>query len=187
VVPERRKVKRAKALLLLLFVVLAVTAAGLSCAPPGTAASERSPVTGWQIGNVAPDFTLADIDGKSVSLSDYRGKPVLINFWATWCPPCVQETPFLQQIYDQQAGKGLVFLAVNIEENPAKVREFFAKNTLSLPVLFDFTGSTTSKYGVSSIPSTFFVDGSGVIRRKVVGAFPSVKAIETELRSIMPR
>ncbi len=171
---------------MLLAMVLATALAGSSCAPPQTAASERLPVTGWQIGNVAPDFTLADPDGKSISLTDYRGKPVVINFWATWCPSCVAEMPYLQQMYNQQSSKGLTFFAVNIQENPAKVRDFFSKYALSLPVLFDFTGNTSSKYGVSSIPSTFFIDGNGVIIRKVVGAFPNVKAIETELRSIMP-
>jgi cytochrome c biogenesis protein CcmG/thiol:disulfide interchange protein DsbE len=94
--------------------------------------------------------------------------------------------PYLQQVYSQQSKNGLVFLAVNIQENPAKVSEFFSNNAISLPVLFDFTGGTSGKYGVSSIPSTFFIDGSGVILQKVVGAFPGVRAIETELRRIMP-
>jgi peroxiredoxin len=179
-------VNLSKFALLLLFVILTATPAGVSCVPPRTAGSARLPATGWQIGNTAPDFTLADIDGKPISLNDYRGKPVLINFWASWCPSCIEEMPYLQQVYSQQSKNGLVFLAVNIQENPAKVSEFFSNNAISLPVLFDFTGGTSGKYGVSSIPSTFFIDGSGVILQKVVGAFPGVRAIETELRRIMP-
>jgi peroxiredoxin len=177
-----------KALLFFLGVVTVALATLLSCAPPGatTARAPADATPGWQVGNLAPGFSLVDINGQSVRLSDFRGKPVLINFWATWCPPCRQEMPYLQQVYDQWSAKGLVLLAINIEESPAKVKTFFAENNLSLPVLFDFTGSVTDSYGVIPIPTTFFIDGDGVIRQRVVGAFPNRQAIEKELKKIMP-
>ncbi len=176
--------KRFAAVLSALAIIL-TTASAVSCAPPQTSAQTLRP-TGWQIGNVAPEFSLVNSDGKLVSLSDLRGKPVLINFWATWCPSCQLEMPYLQQVYNDWSGKGLALFAIDSGESPAKVREFFAANHLSLPVLFDFTGSTSDKYGVSAIPSTFFIDGSGVIKQKWVGAFPNARAIENQLRTIMP-
>ena len=177
--------KRIFVILLLLAVLVVAPAGAISCAPPQTAAQTLKP-TGWQIGNLAPDFSLVNPEGKSVSLSDFRGKPVLINFWATWCPSCQLEMPFLQQVYNDRSGTDLVFLAIDTGESPAKVKEFFASKGLSLPVLFDFTGSASDKYGVSAIPTTFFIDGSGVIKQKTVGAFPSTRAIEMQLRTIMP-
>ncbi len=176
--------KRFAAVLSLLAIIGTMTSA-VSCAPPQTNA-QTLPPTGWQIGNVAPEFSLVNPDGKLVSLSQLRGKPVLINFWATWCPSCQLEMPYLQQAYNDWSGKGLTLFAIDSGESPAKVKDFFATNHLSLPVLFDFTGSTSDKYGVSAIPSTFFIDGSGVIKQKFVGAFPSAKAIENQLRTIMP-
>ena len=173
------------AVLLLLAALIIMPAGVVSCAPPQTAA-RATQITGWQIGNLAPDFSLVNATGESVSLSDFKGKPVLINFWATWCPSCQEEMPFLQQVYDNWSRKGLILLAIDTGESPAKVKEYFAKESLSLPVLFDFTGSTSDKYGVSAIPTTFFIDGAGVIRQKMVGAYPSARAIEMQLRTIMP-
>jgi len=178
-------VKHIVAVLFLLTALIVAPAGAISCASPQTAA-QALPPTGWQIGNLAPEFSLVNPEGKSVSLSDFRGKPVLINFWATWCPSCQLEMPFLQQVYNDRSGKGLVFLAIDTGESPAKVKEFFTSKGLSLPVLFDFTGSTSDKYGVSAIPTTFFIDGNGVIKQKMVGAFPSTRAIEVQLRTIMP-
>jgi peroxiredoxin len=172
--------------ILCLSAIAAVAASGaVSCAPPQTGA-QTLPPTGWQIGNLAPDFSLVNPDGKLVSLADFRGQPVLVNFWATWCPSCQLEMPFLQQVNDTWKDKGLIMLAIDSGESPAKVKEFFASKGLSLPVLFDFTGSTSDRYGVSAIPTTFFIDMTGVIRQKMVGAFPNAKSIETQLRSIMP-
>jgi thiol-disulfide isomerase/thioredoxin len=143
-------------------------------------------VVGTGVGNYAPNFNLVDLDGEGVSLTDFAGRPVLINFWASWCPPCRQEMPYLQQIHNEQAVNGLAVLAINIQESPAKVKQFLSENDLSIPVLFDLTGTTSGDYGIVPIPTTFFVDGEGVIRQKVVGAFPNQQAIERELRKIMP-
>ncbi len=177
--------KRFASVLLLLALLATVPAAAISCAPPQTAAQTLPPI-GWQIGTLGPEFSLVDPQSKSVSLSDFRGKPVLVNFWATWCPSCQLEMPFLQQVYDDWSKKGLIVLAIDTGESPAKVKDFFSSKALSLPVLFDFTGSTSDKYGVSAIPTTFFIDGTGVIRQKMIGAFPSAKGIEMQLRTIMP-
>ncbi|OGO40160.1 MAG: hypothetical protein A2147_11085, partial [Chloroflexi bacterium RBG_16_57_8] len=148
-----------KAIILLAALSMVLTF-GASCAPSTGSSGNR--VIGTGVGNYAPNFNLVDLNGEGVSLADFAGKPVLINFWASWCPPCREEMPYLQQIYDEQSGKGLVVLAINIQESPARVRQFLSENNLSIPVLFDLTGNTSEDYGIVPIPTTFFIDGEGV-------------------------
>ncbi|MFB0559368.1 MAG: TlpA family protein disulfide reductase [Dehalococcoidales bacterium] len=140
-----------------------------------------------EVGEPAPDFQLQNLDGQSVSLSDFQGKPILLNFWATWCSPCVYEMPFMQQVYEEWSGKGLVLLAINIRENPSRVKEFLQSLNLSLPVLLDTRQAAAQKYNVSGIiPTSFFIDSDGIIQEKIIGAFSSKEAIEKYLDKIMP-
>ena len=96
--------------------------------------------------NLAPDFLLYNLEGKPVSLSDFHGKPVIVNFWATWCGPCVYEMPFLQQVYEEWSTEELVLLIVNIGESPSQVEGFIEKYELSLPVLLDTKQEVARKY-----------------------------------------
>ena len=137
----------------------------------------------WR-GKPAPDFQLNTLDGQSVSLSDLKGKPVLLNFWATWCGPCRIEMPFLQQIYDEWRGRGLVLLAINIGENPSQIAEFMQSQGLSFPVLLDSDGEIAQKYNIQYIPSTFFIDKDGIIQDMKVGAFQSKAEIESILSKL---
>ena len=139
-----------------------------------------------RVGEPAPDFRLENLDGQSISLSDFRGKPVLINFWATWCRPCVSEMPYLQQVYEEWSEKGVAVLAINIGENPTEVKGFLQAHNLSLPVLLDTKENAARKYNITGIPTSFFIDGGGIIRHKIMGAFPGKEAIEMHLISIMP-
>ena len=86
--------------------------------------SAGSELSEAQVGNLAPDFQLDNLDGKPVALSDLKGKPVLLNFWATWCPPCRDEMPYIQEIYDEWSDEGLVVLAINYGESASRVKEF---------------------------------------------------------------
>ena len=138
------------------------------------------------VGQVAPDFTLQNLDGKSVSLSDFRGTPVLLNFWATWCGPCRFEMPFLQEIYDEQSERGFVLLTVNIAESPTKVADFMTELDLSLPVLLDARSEISKVYGITAIPTSFLIDKDGVIQKRIIGAFSSAAEIESELSEIVP-
>jgi len=138
-----------------------------------------------RVGMPAPNFQLKNLDGQSVSLSDLQGKPVLINFWATWCSPCIHEMPYLQQVYDEWADKGLMVLAINIGESSAQVEAFMQSHDLSLPVLLDAKQAVAQKYNIQYIPSTFFIDKDGIIQEKIVGAFPSKIAIEEKLSKII--
>ena len=136
------------------------------------------------IGKPAPDFQLSTLNGQPVSLSDLRGKPVLVNFWATWCLPCRGEMPYIQQIYDEWQAKGLVLLAINIGESPSQVAKFMQSQGLSLPVLLDGKGNIAVMYNVRAIPTTFFIDRDGIIKDMKVGAFQSKAEIESSLSKL---
>jgi len=138
------------------------------------------------IGKPAPNFKLQSLDGQSISLSDFRGKPVLINFWATWCGPCRIEMPYLQQIYEEWHGKGMVVLTINIGESSSQIKEFMQSQGLSLPVLLDKGGSVAQKYNILGIPTTFFLDKDGVIQDKIISAFQNKAQIEKRLDKILP-
>jgi cytochrome c biogenesis protein CcmG/thiol:disulfide interchange protein DsbE len=133
----------------------------------------------------APDFRLPSLDGQAISLTDFKGKPVLINFWATWCGPCRGEMPFIQQVYEEWQGRGLILLAINIGETPSQVAEFMQSQGLSFPVLVDTEGKVAEKYNIQYIPSTFFIARDGIIQNMKVGAFQSKAEIESSLSKLI--
>lgn len=148
----------------------------------GCAAPAEAP----EIGKSAPSFQLTDIDGQSISLSDFKGKTVLLNFWATWCGPCRSEMPYIQEVYDERSEPGLVILAVNIGESLTKVEEFIQDYNLTFPVLLDREGNVAEKYNIRAIPTTYLVDGDGIIKDIKIGAFSSVAEIEDILSRVFP-
>jgi len=147
-----------------------------------SAGTNQKPV----IGKPAPDFQLKNLDGQSISLSDFRGKPVLINFWASWCQPCVYEMPFIQEVFEEWSGQGLVVLTINIGESPSQVEEFMQSQGLSLPVLLDLKGSIAQKYNIWFIPTTFFLDKDGIIQGIKAGPFQSKEEIEAGIGRVIP-
>jgi cytochrome c biogenesis protein CcmG/thiol:disulfide interchange protein DsbE len=122
-------------------------------------------------GHQAPDFTLKTLDGKTARLSELRGKKVvLINFWATWCPPCRLEMPTMQKIYTEYKDKGFEVLAVNIEPDAKEeISEFMKELRLTFPVLLDHDMKVTRKYRLIGLPVSFLIDRQGIIRTKDVG------------------
>jgi peroxiredoxin len=162
---------------------------GSTASMPGTEVlayvPDRKPVVGALrdagIGQPAPDFSYLDSYGQSKSLSDWRGKPVLINFWASWCPPCRAEMPLLQAIYQDQAPRdnGVQFLSVSIDEDPSQARGFMTENGYTFPFLLDINKSVAYAYNVYGIPTTFLIDANGVIKARKVGAFPDKTELET--------
>ena len=128
----------------------------------------RLPV-GPGIGQEAPTFTLPGLEGITYTLSAYHGKTVILNFWASWCPPCRQEWPELRAFADSLTTTDVVLLAVNSEETAVVVEEFVGTATLSFPVLLDVDGQVSDRYHVSSLPTTFLIDPAGVVRRVVPG------------------
>ncbi len=112
-------------------------------------------------GNPAPRFTAQSVDGRTVSLADYRGQVVIVNFWTTWCPACVDELPVLQDVHRRYAGQGVVVLAVDIGESQADVQRYLDANDLDVTVLLDSSEQIAAVYGIRSIPTTYIVDSQG--------------------------
>jgi peroxiredoxin len=118
---------------------------------------------------IATDFTLQSLDGKTVSLSSYKGKLVFLSFWATWCGPCKQELPSLQAMYARLKGKGFEILAVDIREERAAVSNFVKANGMTFPVLLDSSGTVAHGWDAGSIPTNYIIDRNGKILARVVG------------------
>ena len=142
--------------------------------------------TSARVGELAPNFKLQDLEGQSVALSNLKGKPLLLNFWTTWCPPCRSEMPYIQQVYDEWSDKRLMVLAINIGESSAKAKEFMQSYGLSFPVLLDTNEKIAQIYNIGNIPTTYFIDRDGIIQVKIIGAFPSKAEIEKNLSEIIP-
>jgi peroxiredoxin len=111
----------------------------------------------------APDFELMDLDGNMVKLSDLKGKNLIINFWATWCPYCVDEMPDLQKLHDKYKDDDFMVLAVNVREKGSKAKEYLEENNIQIPVLLDTEGTASYEYGANSIPLSVAVDKNGII------------------------
>ena len=121
-------------------------------------------------GSPAPDFTLRRLDGKMVSLSDYKGKVVFVNIWATWCGPCREEMPSMEKLYQELKGEAFEILAVSIDVSGAKaVAPFMEEYKLSFPALLDPGGTIKRLYSITGVPETFIVDKQGIIASKIIG------------------
>ncbi|MDN7244433.1 peroxiredoxin family protein [Planococcus shenhongbingii] len=124
-------------------------------------------------GKVAPDFELTTLDGETVSLSDYQGKKVILNFWATWCPPCRAEMPHMQKYFEEQAKEENVeILAVNLtteDRGIDKVKTFVREYDLTFPILMDLEGEIGASYQAVTIPTSYMIDTKGRVQNKIVG------------------
>jgi cytochrome c biogenesis protein CcmG/thiol:disulfide interchange protein DsbE len=146
----------------------------------GTPEQEPAPV----VGRRGPDFTLTGLDGESVSLASFRGRPVVLNFFATWCIPCRTELPAFQAAAKRHADRGLAVVLVDLQEDRDEVGGFLESLDVSLPAVIDETGHVTKAYRVRGLPSTFFVDREGVIRAVQFGALDD-RALESGVAKIV--
>lgn len=119
-------------------------------------------------GSLLADFKLRDLNNAEIQLSDLRGKPVLLNFWATWCVPCKTEMPLLQQSY-QKFGDKMAFFGVNQQETLNVILPYLKENGISFPILLDETGEVTRNYYIEGLPTTYFIDASGILRAFQIG------------------
>jgi peroxiredoxin len=143
------------------------------------------PFDGWSMGSRVPavgmqaeDFRLTDLAGKEQSLSQYRGKIVLLNFWATWCKPCTTEMPAMQASFDKLRDKGFVVLAINELEDDAKVREHIKQYGHTFPVLMDRDNKVANQFGVFGLPVSVFVDEKGVVQEYIKGGLLTEQRIQ---------
>jgi len=161
-----------------IFLIAALIVGGLSfffLQSPGNGVVSAE--VGTEVGMQAPDFTLTNMNDKEVSLSDYRGQKVFLNFWASWCPPCREEMPDIQKLHEEY-GEEVVILAVNVGENKSTAANFMMQNGLNFSVLLDSNKSTAQNYLVRGIPTSYFLDTNGVIKEKVVGAVSYERMLE---------
>lgn len=121
------------------------------------------------VGDIAPDFELQTLDGKKMRLSDLKGKVVMLNFWATWCPPCKQEMPVMQEAYQKYKDQGFEIAAVNIGETDVAVQSFAKTQGLTFPIWLDYNKDITRQYKIGPIPSSFFIDANGIVAKKNEG------------------
>ena len=130
--------------------------------------SKYEPLT---VGKVAPDFELPDLDDKSVRLSDFRGKVIFLNFWATWCKPCREEMPSMEVLHQSLQKDGLVVLAVSIDRVTTKkdIPPFVKNLNLTFPILVDSWGQTDKRYKLMGVPETYVIDQQGVLQEKIIG------------------
>ena len=118
---------------------------------------------------LAPDFLLKDLDGTTIRLHDLRGKVVLLNFWATWCPTCRFEMPSMEALHKEFSSQGLAVLAVALRESAEDVQSFYKEHNISFPALLDHNGKASELYETWSLPTTFLINKRGYIVGKVIG------------------
>lgn len=139
------------------------------------------------VGMIAPDFSLSDLRGETQSLNQYRGKVVLLNFWATWCKPCTTEMPAMQVAYDRLRDHGLVVLAVNELEDTRKVMDHIREHGHTFPVLLDQDNRVANQYGVFGLPVSVFIDESGRIQEYIKGGLLTEQKIQEMVNRIRAR
>ena len=150
-------------------------------------ASTAGHIPAPQKGFLAPDFTLATPKGDKVTLSGLRGKAVLVNIWATWCPPCRAEMPDIERFYQQYKSSGLVVLGIDAtnQDSPLQIVPFVNEYSLSFPILLDEVGDVGQKYELRSLPSTYFINRDGTIAAVVIGGPMSDALLRTNIEEIL--
>jgi thiol-disulfide isomerase/thioredoxin len=157
-----------------------VSAVPQEAGPRGSTAAPRE-------GFAAPDFRLTLLGGGEVALSELRGQVVIVNLWASWCPPCRAEMPALQEVYEAYGDLGLEILAVNTtyQDSQAAAARFVEEYGLTFPVPLDQTGEVSRRYLLRALPTSFFIDRDGVIRNVVIGGPMSKTTIQTTVESLL--
>ena len=136
----------------------------------------------------APDFAVSDAEGREVKLSDYIGKPVVVNFWASWCGPCKSEMPEFEEAY-RQYGDKIQFMMVNLtygSETESSARSYIASAGFSFPVFFDLKGDASEAYGISAIPATYFINSDGELEARAIGAMDA-ETLKKGIDFVLPK
>jgi len=157
----------------------------LSSTPRFPSASKSA--TAPQVGFTAPDFALATPTGETIRLSEQRGNAVLVNLWATWCPPCRAEMPTIEKIYREFKDTGLLVLAINMtyQDDPFALMPFIQEHDLTFPILLDETGEVAAAYQLRSLPSSYFIDAEGIVEEVVIGGPMSESLLRLRIERIL--
>ncbi len=166
--------------------LLAAAWVGLSAAAPASVTNGEIPAP--RQGFYAPDFTLKTASGESIHLADLRGKPVLLNLWASWCPPCKAEMPAIQKVYQAYQSQGLQVLAVNAtyQDTLSNAESFARSEGLTFPILYDLDGGVSHQYQLQALPTTFFITPQGKIQAVVVAGPMSEALIRAQVEQLLP-
>lgn len=154
-------------------------------AVPASATTSRIPSP--RQGFAAPDFSLELMGGGEVTLSDLRGQAVIVNLWASWCPPCRAEMPAMQRLYEANQARGLAILAINTayQDSMASAEAFIREYGLTFPIPLDRTGEVAGRYQLMALPTTFFIDPEGIIQQVVIGGPMSEAALQVAVESLL--
>lgn len=144
-------------------IILAILVAAIAYTVYVTATKDKNQLV--KAGDDAPDFILKDMDGKTHQLSDYKGQGVLLNFWGTWCPPCKEEMPALNNSYNKYKDQGVQVISINIAQSDFEVKNFVNEYKLDFPVTIDESKSVMRTYNVDQLPATFLIDAEGEIKK----------------------
>jgi thiol-disulfide isomerase/thioredoxin len=138
-------------------------------------------------GFLAPDFDVDLLGGGEIALSELKGKAVIVNLWASWCPPCREEMPAMHRVYEANRGRGLEIMAVNMtwQDSEKAAADFVSQFALTFPIPLDRDGFIARKYLLRALPSTFFVDREGVIQKVIIGGPISEATIQTTVEELL--
>lgn len=172
---------------IIFYILILIAGAGWVTLSAQPGASNQSGTIAPQAGFTAPDFSLKTPDGTTYTLSEMKGRAVLLNLWATWCPPCRAEMPAIERVYQEYKDRGLIVLALNMthQDNPLQVAPFIASYHLSFPILLEETGEVARAYNLRSLPSSYFIDRNGVISAVVIGGPMSDAQLKTQIEKII--
>ena len=187
--PAKRPGKKRRAIVTLIFftalniVLVGVLWSRLTTAQHIISSAATIPL----VGHVAPDFTLTPWDsssGQTLRLSSLKGKPVILNFWASWCPPCNAETPLLQTTWQHYQTEGVAFIGIDYQDQQQEAQQFLQKYHVTYPTGPDSSGSISVDFGVSNVPATVFIDRSGVVVRVHLGQVDA-KTLDAEIQQLL--
>jgi cytochrome c biogenesis protein CcmG/thiol:disulfide interchange protein DsbE len=187
--PAKRPNKKRRTIITLIFftalniVLVAVLWSRLATAQHIISGAATVPL----VGHPAPDFTLTPWDspsGQSIRLSSLKGKPVVLNFWASWCDPCNAETPLLQSTWQHYQHDGVAFIGVDYQDQQQAAEQFLQKYRVTYPTGPDTSGTISVDFGVSNVPATVFIDRSGVVARQILGPVDA-KTLEDEIQQLL--
>jgi thiol-disulfide isomerase/thioredoxin len=166
--------------------VLAVAWIALTRVPASAVPASAAPPSPRQ-GFAAPDFTLETLDGSQLTLSELRGRPVMLNLWASWCLPCRVEMPAIERVYQRHREDGLVVVGLNVtaQDSEAAARAFAQEFGLTFPIVLDRDGAASARYELMGLPSTYFIDRQGIVREVIIGGPMSEAVMLSHIQDLL--